>query len=81
MGSTRFLQPSAMDEWLRIVKKGGLVAFTHIKHVVNQWQEHEKEKVEGRRWEKVWVSDNLPYLPGVRKPFWDYGKVHIYKKL
>jgi len=81
VGGTKFLQPQTMDEWLRIVKKGGLVAFTHVADIADAWKKHEKEKEDLGQWERIWISDKLPYLPAVKITFWDYGKVHIYKKI
>merc|ERR1712080_437085 len=46
-----------------------------------RWKKHEKEKEDLGQWERIWISDKLPYLPAVKITFWDYGKVHIYKKI
>lgn len=70
----------SLDEFCRVVKPGGLVLFTHRTDKVDQWTTRQERMEKDRRWERVEISEPLPYLPG--NP--EYGEkvkviVHIYR--
>jgi len=82
VGVMTYLEPDgpALEELCRVVKPGGFVLFTHRSDKVDKWNpKHDKLVAEGK-WEKVEVSDPLPYLPG-NPEYGDSIKViiHVYR--
>ena len=39
VGTSTYLNPSVLGEWLRVVEDGGLVVFTHKTAVLGEWEE------------------------------------------
>ena len=63
VGTTTYLLPSVLKDWIRVVKAGGYIAFTHKTNVWSKWEGHQKSLEEGQMWKHVWTSQDLFYLP------------------
>ena len=64
IGTTTYLDPSVLDDWIRVVKVGGLIGFTHKSAVWPRWEARQAELVQASRWVAVSRSQPLAYLPG-----------------
>ena len=69
-----------LDEWLRVIKKEGLIIFTHKTSIIEKWEKPQKVLEDSGQWEKIYVSDPLYYLPGLMDPTREHGKVYVYRK-
>jgi len=65
VGVMTYLEPDGccLDEFCRVVKPGGLVIFTHRTDKVDQWTDAHEKFISDGKWEKVEITDPLPYLP------------------
>ena len=59
------LEPSGpcLPEFVRAIKPGGLVCFTHCTDKINEWMPQQEAMEKKGLWQKVSVSDPIPYLP------------------
>jgi SAM-dependent methyltransferase/mannose-6-phosphate isomerase-like protein (cupin superfamily) len=64
VGTTTYLRASVLDEWLRVVRPGGLIGFTHKSAVWPLWEGHQQDLVSQGKWEAAGLSEDLSYLPG-----------------
>ena len=81
VGTSTYLSPTVMGEWLRVVKEGGVVAFTHKTAVLEEWEKEQDKLEQEGRWKNVFRSDPLCYLPGLVHPALERVTVFIYRKL
>merc|ERR1712137_260596 len=65
-----------LDEFCRVVKPGGLVIMTHRTDNVDKWTLSFDKLLKDGKWEKVEVTEPLPYLPN-NPEFGDKIKVII----
>lgn len=77
-----YLEPDgcSLDEFCRVVKPGGLVIFTHRSYKVERWKAKHDQLVKDGKWEKVEITEPLPYLP--KNP--EYGEnikviIHVFR--
>lgn len=79
---TTYLEPSALEKWLPVIKKGGLLAIVHKELIFPKWIP-EQERLESCGVLKlIWYSpENLPYLPSLDAKGTNKGRIYIYKKL
>jgi len=82
VGTTTYMTPEVIREWLRLLKPGGLCIFTHKTAVWGAWEPAQEEVVEEGLWEKVSVSEELPYLPGFSEEAreTERAKIYCYRK-
>lgn len=64
VGTTSYLEPAVLADWLRIVRVGGLVGFTHKTVVWPTWEPAQERLLDEGAWSLVYMSDKLQYLPG-----------------
>lgn len=81
-GVTTYLEPNALEIWMRIMKPGGILCIVHKTAVWPKWQDQQDKLVANKVWEKVWVNeDPVPYLPSLNVTGSDRAKIYIYRKL
>jgi len=81
-GVTTYLEPAAIEHWLRIMKPGGVLCIVHKSGVWPKWQAEHDKLVSTKVWEKVWINEEpVPYLPSLNVTGSDRAKIYIYKKL
>ena len=82
--------PSVLRLWLKVAKPGALISFTHKTSVWPEWEIEQDKMEESALWNKVWISDPIPYLPSLKEdnadnpnaePCEEMAKVYIYKKV
>jgi len=81
VGTTTYLNPEILADWLKAVRVGGLIVFTTKKSFVEVWEKQSVELQESGKWEKVWISDPLPYLPNLRSFELEFAKIYVYRKI
>ena len=81
VGTSTYLKTSVFSEWLRVVKQGGLLVFTHKTGVMKPWEEEQDRREEEGQWKKVYRSLPLYYLPTLTDPSQERVHVFVYKKL
>jgi len=79
-GCSTYLNPGVLKEWCRVTKEGGVVAFSHKNTTLGAYEEEQDAMEAAGLWEKVYVSENLLYLPALRDPKQDFAKVYVYRK-
>ena len=67
VGTTTYLDPSAMDDWCRIVKAGGYIIFTHKTAVWKIWEPTLRSTSDDMKIEKVSVSKTFHTCLGFRR--------------
>ena len=50
------LEPSALDNWITLVKKGGVLCIVHKSAVWPKWEAKQEKLVADKVWEKVWIN-------------------------
>jgi len=81
-GVTTYLDPSALNIWLKIMKPGGVLCIVHKAAVWPKWQDQQDKLVDSKAWEKVWINEEpIPYLPSLNVPGTNRAKIYIYRKL
>lgn len=60
VGTVTYLEPSVLDEFVRITRPGGYVCYTNRTDKEQVWKAAEDSQEE---WDVVEISDPLPYLP------------------
>ena len=50
------LEPSALDNWITLVKKGGVLCIVHKSAVWPKWEAKQEKLVADKIWEKVWIN-------------------------
>ena len=81
VGVTTYLSPMVFNEWLRVVKQGGLLVFTTKTGVMKTWEEEQDKREDLVQWEKVYKSPPLYYLPTLTDPSEERVYVFVYKKM
>lgn len=79
-GCSTYLNPGVLKEWCRVTKVGGVIAFSHKNTQLGPYEEEQDAMERAGLWEKVYVSENLLYLPALRDPKQDFAKVYVYQK-
>jgi len=82
VGTSTYLDPRVLRDWVRVVAPGGLLVFTHKSLVVGRWEE-EQARMEGEGlWTLVNKSRPLYYLPsGPLDPSQERVFVFLYRKV
>jgi len=82
VGVMTYLEPTgvSLDELCRVVRPGGLVLFTHRTDKVEKWAAKHQQLIADKKWEKVEITEPMPYLPG--NP--EYGEkvktiIHVFR--
>ena len=57
------LDTSVLVDWLKILKKDGILCVTHKSQVWTEWENVQEDIVNGGRLRKIWKSSDLFYLP------------------
>ena len=76
-----------MEDWIRVVRTGGLVVFTHQSPLWSHWEELQGQLEERKIWKKIWVLEPpMLFLPGLKignqnAPNKELFKVYVYQKL
>jgi len=79
---TTYLDPSALNQWVPIIKKGGLLCVVHKASVWPKWIKEQEKLEENGTWEQVFCSkDPLPFLPSLGEEGTNKARIYIYKKL
>ena len=81
VGVTTYLTPSALNEWLRVVKPAGLLVFTTKTGVMKTWEEEQGKREDMKQWERVYKSPPLYYLPTLTDPSKERVYVFVYRKI
>lgn len=84
VGVMTYLEPTgcSLQEMIRVVRPGGVVAFTHRTDKVDAWRDAQGQLVAEKKWELLHETQPMPYLP--TNP--EYGskiqvRIHMYKVL
>ena len=81
VGTSTYLAPAALDEWLRVVRPGGLIGVTHKTAVWPLWEPRQEELCRSGRWREASLSPPLPYLPGFDESARrERAKVYFYRR-
>jgi len=81
LGTTSYLEPEITTrEWVRVAKPGALISFVHKTSVWPKWETLQEQLVKEGNWERLWVSDELPYLPGCDIFKDEQAKIYVYRK-
>lgn len=79
---TTYLDSSALNHWIPILKKGGLLCVVHKASVWPKWIKEQDRLVECGTWKLVFSSsDPLPFLPSLAGEGTNKAKIYIYQKL
>lgn len=82
VGVMTYLEPDgcSLDEMCRVVKTGGLIIMTHRSDKVDSWKPKQEQFEKDGKWEKVEITEPLPYLPN-NPEYADKIKVivHVYR--
>jgi len=82
VGTSTYLKPSVLKEWLRVTTVGAIIAFTHKTLVLDTWEKEQKELENQGLWKLVYRSPPLYYLPsGPLNPSEERVFVFCYEKL
>ena len=79
-----FLDSSVLEDWIRVGRKGSLIAFTHKTSVAPKWVEEQRRLEECGAWRRVFISQELPYLPSLKnadETSKEMATIYIYQKL
>ena len=80
VGVTTYLQPAVLQDWLRLLKTGGLAVFTVKSGVKDKWKASQDLLETRGDWRSVYISKPLYYLPGLRDPKEERVFVYVYRK-
>jgi len=69
------------EEWLRVVKRNGLLVFTHKTGVMKVWEDDQERREKRKEWVKLERSPPLYYLPTLTDPSQERVHVYVYRKL
>ena len=76
------LDSSALNHWLPIVKKGGLLCIAHKASVWPKWVEEQERLESCQAWKMIWYTkEPVPYLPSLEGEGADKARIYIYQKL
>ena len=81
VGTSTYLTPAVLEDWVRVVKTGGVLVFTHKTAVMDKWEEEQGRMEEEGMWRCKYKSDPLYYLPGLVRPGLERVYVYVYQKL
>jgi len=81
VGTTTYLRPTVFEEWLRVVKRNGLLVFTHKTGVMKVWEDDQERREKRKEWVKLERSPPLYYLPTLTDPSQERVHVYVYRKL
>ena len=84
VGTTSYLESRVFDDWLRVVKVGGVICFTVKSSKCQDWDPAiEALEVEGR-WKEMWSHPGIPYLPSINAGEGlgsEMVKIYVYRKI
>jgi len=79
---TTYLDPSALNQWVPIIKKGGLLCVVHKASVWPKWVKEQEKLEENGTWKQVYCTkDPLPFLPSLAGEGTNKARIYIYQKL
>merc|ERR1712110_141639 len=81
IGTTTYLEPKVIHDWLRVVKPGGYISFTHKTIIWPKWETLQENFQKCGKWKHIWTSKELFYLPSCSgEDISSRVKVYIYQK-
>ena len=76
-----FSEPKVIHDWLRVVKPGGYISFTHKTIIWPKWEILQENFQKCGKWKHIWTSKELFYLPSCSgEDISTRVKVYIYQK-
>jgi len=85
VGTTTYLKPDVLQDWLRVVQTGGTIVFTHKSLVWSSWEPAQCTLEETGLWKQLWCSEPLHYLPSLpeeaKATANERVKVYVYSKV
>ena len=76
------IDPKVLDDWIRLLKPGGFICFTHTNDVKVKWESYQTTLVTNKRWKKIWKSCDMYFMPSCDKEdIKTRATVYVYKKL
>eukprot|EP01052_Picozoa_sp_SAG31_P016786 SAG31_NODE_1125_length_9770_cov_2.732499_5_plen_468_part_00 len=86
IGTTRYLEPSVLQEWLRVVVADGtgLIVFTHESSVWPKWEMVQASLCREGKWMLKWQSEPMHYLPVASQKLGntnERAKIYVYERL
>ncbi len=77
--------PYVLTEWIRVIRPGGILIFTHKSSIFEPWEQEQAKLEECGLWRKQWVSREIPYLPSLmlegKDNCTEMAKIYMYEKL
>uniref|UniRef100_A0A7S4SJ91 Methyltransferase type 11 domain-containing protein n=1 Tax=Alexandrium monilatum TaxID=311494 RepID=A0A7S4SJ91_9DINO len=84
VGTTTYLEPAVLVDWLRVVRPGGALILTHKTSVWKVWEPDQELLVRAGAMTQAWVSEPMHYLPSLRNDAKadpdERAKVYVYRK-
>ena len=78
------LEPSCIEDWLRVTRKGGLIGFNVDYYHWDIWEAENRRLEEAHRW-KMEYQKNFPICTSILSPDNSMdglmGKIYIFRKL
>lgn len=70
-----------MNDWLRVLKPGGIICVTHKSQVWSKWEKAQDKLVKTLKWKELWKSNDLYYLPSCEGEDIDTRvRIYMYQK-
>lgn len=67
-----------LQEWLRVLKPGGIVGLTLESQLAEVWEVEQKQLVSNSQWEELEVSDLLAFLPLHKDKYVNEARLRVY---
>mmetsp|Transcript_104962 Transcript_104962/g.203160 ORF Transcript_104962/g.203160 Transcript_104962/m.203160 type:complete len:480 (+) Transcript_104962:60-1499(+) len=84
VGTTTYLQPFVLRDWLRVLRPGGALVFSHKTAVWATWEPQQIALVTCGAMALSWISEPLHYLPSLKDEAkadpGERAKVYVYRK-
>ena len=76
--------PSVLNDWLEVVRPGGIICFTHKSSVLGGWEAEQEKISNANKWSTLFIHPGIPYLPslqlGEAKNCKEIVRIYIYRK-
>ena len=71
-----------MDDWLRLLKVGGLICLTHTSDVKEKWESYQTSLVTNKTWKEIWKSCDMYFMPSCdEEDIKIRSTVYVYQKI